>query len=130
MMVGVLHWRASKGRALAPLAALALSACSTAIIPSQSGSGRFTPATRPPGDSHGVIGADARTLIRLLGKPRLDIRDPTARKLQFSNGRCVLDTYLYPPRARREPVATYAEARTSDGSAMDWTVCVDQLRQR
>ena len=59
---------------------------------------------------------------------RGDIRDPAARKLQFGNGRCVLDTYLYAPRARREPVVTYAEARASDGTAMNWNACAEQLR--
>jgi hypothetical protein len=77
-----------------------------------------------------VIGVDARALVRLFGEPRLDIRDPAARKLQFSNGQCVLDAYLYPPRARREPLVTFAEARTSDGAAMDWADCASRLSKR
>ncbi len=52
------------------------------------------------------------------------------RKLQFSNGRCILDTYLYPARARREPVVTYAEARRMDGMMMDVTACMGQLKAR
>lgn len=98
----------------------------------------FTPATAPPtrpapvmpeqGSSAGIIGSEARSLIRSFGEPRLDIRDPAARKLQFSNGRCILDAYLYPSRARREPVVTYAEARRMDGTTMDVTACMDQLK--
>lgn len=88
----------------------------------------FTPASKPqPG---GVIGADARGLIRLFGEPRLDIRDPAARKLQFSNGRCVLDTYLYAPGVNREPLVTHADARDSAGSDMDWNACVRLLRRQ
>ena len=35
------------------------------------------------------------------GTPDLDVREGTARKLQFLGPACVLDAYLYPPRARR-----------------------------
>jgi hypothetical protein len=88
----------------------------------------FTPASKP--EPTGVIGADARGLVRLFGAPRLDIRDPTARKLQFANGQCVLDTYLYPPGANREPVVTHADARGSSGADMDWSACAKMLRGR
>jgi hypothetical protein len=129
--------------------AMALSACGE-VIPQSAPVPRapsapvqrpsFTPATPRPSQPEtqlegqprmaGVIGADAKALIRLFGEPRLDIRDPAARKLQFSNGRCVLDAYLYPDRARRDPVVTYAEARLADGTAMDWATCAAQLRAR
>jgi hypothetical protein len=85
---------------------------------------------RAPQPSHGVIGSDARALVRLFGEPRLDIRDPSARKLQFAGEACILDAYLYPPKANREPVVTYAEARTADGSTMDWADCAGRLRRR
>lgn len=126
----------TRGRLLAPLAALALSACATSsIVPAPRLPGGSTtappaPAVRAPQPSHGVIGADARALIRLFGEPRLDIRDPSARKLQFGGEACILDAYLYPPKANREPVVTYAEARTADGSTMDWVDCAGRLRRR
>jgi hypothetical protein len=88
------------------------------------------PALPEQNSSGGIIGSEARSLIRLFGEPRLDIRDPAARKLQFSDGRCILDAYLYPSRARREPVVTYAEARRMDGTTMDVTACMDQLKRR
>jgi hypothetical protein len=120
---------------LAPLVALALAGCGGVVVPPQSAS--FTPATPPPATPQaaaprfaGLIGAEARALIRLFGEPRLDIRDPAVRKLQFSDGQCVLDAYLYPPRERREPVATYAEARRSDGEAMNWEDCATRLARR
>ena len=87
----------------------------------------FTPATRP--GPTGLIGTDARGLQRQFGKPRLDIRDPTARKLQFANDRCVLDTYLYPPTANREPVVTYVEARSPNGTTVDSAACAKALRE-
>ncbi len=118
------------------LCAFALSGCGGALVPPPA-SASYVPATPRPSQPAppqqqiaGVIGADARALTRLFGEPRLDIRDPAARKLQFSDGRCVLDAYLYPPRERREPVVTFAEARTSDGTSMDVKACADQLRAR
>jgi hypothetical protein len=120
---------AGRGTILAPLAALALSACGTGVIPPPATSS-YKPVAPIVKDDTGVIGADNRSLIRLFGEPRLDIRDPSAQKLQFSNARCVLDVYLYPPRTKREPVATYAEARTPTGDPVDWSSCASQLRKR
>lgn len=124
--------------ALALLAAIGLSSCGPVIPPAPRPT--FTPATPRAAqpapvvperqDSTGIIGSEARALIRLFGEPRLDIRDPAARKLQFSDGRCILDTYLYPSRTRREPVVTYAEARKMDGTTMDLTACIGQLKAR
>jgi hypothetical protein len=140
------------GTGLALLAALALSACG-GMVPQSPRSTRPAPAPttqRPPvakppqpqppqqqqqrnapaAQANGVIGADARALIRLFGEPRLDVQDPAVRKLQFSNDRCILDAYLYAFRDRREPVVTFAEARRRDGTAMDWNACASQLRGR
>lgn len=118
---------------LAPFAAaLLLAGCGGSIVPPPkplpAPAAGFTPASKP--EPVGVMGADARGLIRLFGEPRLDIRDPSVRKLQFANGQCVLDTYLYPPAANREPVVTHADARTSAGNDMDWNACVKLLRGR
>jgi len=112
--------------ALLLLSGLILSGCgetTTAVRP-QTG---FTPATRPA--TTGLVGIDARALQRQFGKPRLDIRDPTARKLQFSNDRCVLDAYLYPPADNREPLVSYVEARTPTGAAVDANACAKTLRE-
>lgn len=128
------------GRLAGPGAALLLSACGGAVIPpavSTAPAPRYTPATPRPAvaltpqqQASGVIGVDARALTRMFGEPRLDIRDPAARKLQFGDGRCILDTYLYGTSTRSEPVVAHAEARGADGADMDWVACASQLRAR
>jgi len=110
---------------------LALTGCSAGVIPpgvTPPPAAGFTPTARP--EPTGVIGADARGLARLFGEPRLDIQDPGVRKLQFANDRCILDTYLYPPAANREPVVTHADARGVTGADMEWQACAQSLRRR
>lgn len=114
-----------------PLLALLLSGCGASLVPQTGGQAPpvgYAPAKRPqPG---GIVGADARGLQRLFGEPRLDIRDPAVRKLQFANAQCVLDAYLYPPAANREPVVTHVDARNSTGDDMDAAACAGLLRRR
>ncbi len=77
-----------------------------------------------------VIGADTAGLQRLFGKPRLDVWEGDARKLQFSGEACVLDVYLYPPRPGASPTSTYVDARrSSDGLDVDRAACVKALRK-
>lgn len=106
---------------------LALGACVAAPAVERP-STAIVPATRAPESA--LSGLSARDLLRRFGRPRLDIRDPTAHKLQFSGDRCILDTYLYAPRAGREPVVSYAEARAPDGRAVDANACAELLRRR
>ena len=75
------------------------------------------------GRTQGLIGVDARKLVSLLGKPRLDIRDPTVHKMQFAAGRCIIDAYLYAPAAGREPVTTYVDSRLATGEDIDIANC-------
>lgn len=77
----------------------------------------------------GVIGGTASDLTRRFGAPRLDVLEGDARKLQFSGTPCVLDVYLYPPAAGREPQATYVDARRSDGRDVDRAACIQALRK-
>lgn len=78
----------------------------------------------------GVIGAGRDGLIRQFGRPRLDVWEGDARKLQFSAKACVLDIYLYPPAPGREPAATYVDARrASDGQSVDRASCVAALKK-
>ena len=92
---------------------------------------RATPPARVlylPG-LEGVIGASAADLKRQFGEPRIDVYEGDARKLQFGGPACVLDVYLYPAAAGREPQATYVEARrASDGKDVDRVGCVGALR--
>ncbi len=79
----------------------------------------------------GVIAATSADLIRQFGPARLDVWEGDARKLQFSGTACVLDIYLYPAAAGREPQATYIDARrASDGKDVDRVTCIAALRQR
>lgn len=98
---------------------------------------RVRPSRKPPPSAiaqvvpgvEGVIGNDAAGLIRQFGKPRLDIIEGDARKLQFSGTACVLDAYLYPPAAGKEPLATFLDARRpSDGQDVDRAACIAALR--
>ena len=100
---------------------------------------RVRPARKPPPSAiaqvvpgvEGVIGNDAAGLIRQFGPPRLDIVEGDARKLQFSGTACVLDAYLYPPAAGKEPLATFIDARRpSDGQDVDRAACIAALRVR
>ncbi|MFZ9395202.1 MAG: hypothetical protein ACO25F_03960 [Erythrobacter sp.] len=75
-----------------------------------------------------VIGTSAAQLERRFGKPRLDVIEGDARKLQFSGEPCVLDVYLYPMQPGGSPVATHVEARrASDGREVDRASCVRAL---
>ena len=94
------------------------------------------PVTPPPAriqnlpGVEGVIGAGVAQLTREFGKPRLDVWEGDARKLQFTGTPCVLDIYLYPSAAGREPQATYVEARRpSDGRDVDRAACIAGLRK-
>ena len=77
-----------------------------------------------------VQGQTAAALTQLFGQPDADVREGTARKLQFQSGICVLDAYLYPPSAGAEPRVTYLDAREPDGSAIDRASCVAALTRR
>jgi hypothetical protein len=73
-----------------------------------------------------VLGHNAGTLVALFGQPDLDVREDQARKLQFAGPICVLDAYLY-PKAGREPLVTYVDARQPDGRDIDRASCVSAL---
>ena len=77
-----------------------------------------------------VIGRTAGMLASQFGKADLDIREGTARKLQFVGPACVLDAYLYPPAAGGEPIVTHIDARLPDGRDMDRASCVAALTRR
>ena len=77
-----------------------------------------------------VMGHDARALIALFGNPDQDMREPPARKLQYASTVCVLDAYLYPPAAGREPVVTHIDARSPAGDDIDRASCIAALSRR
>ncbi|MFS0773886.1 hypothetical protein [Sphingomonas sp. 1P08PE] len=109
---------------------LALAACVSPTVP------RVPQNTAPPPVAYSsiglerVIGQDAKGLVQLFGQPDADVREGTARKLQFGSNICVLDAYLYPDRTQAEPRVTYLDAREPDGSAIDRASCVAALTRR
>ncbi|MFD1106170.1 hypothetical protein [Sphingobium olei] len=112
-------------RRLAPGVGLPLlAACGAAVVPPAS----YTPPPAgPPASAFTrqgpLLGSDAKALTRQFGTPRLDIRETTVRKLQFANGRCVLDAYLYAAAKGKEPVVTHVDARTPAGADVDPAGC-------
>ena len=106
--------------------AASLAACATTappVAPSQ------VATALPRAGLEGVMGQDAAGLVRLFGQPDADVREGTARKLQFASAICVLDAYLY-PTGKAEPKVTWLDARERDGSAMDRASCVAALTRR
>lgn len=74
-----------------------------------------------------VMGKNGRALEALFGKPRLDIHEGEARKLQFVGSVCILDAYLYPPQQGGDAITTYLDARLPDGRDADRASCVGAL---
>ncbi len=76
-----------------------------------------------------VVGQDAAALTRLFGQPDAEVREGTARKLQFVGPICILDAYLY-PHGSEPPQVTWIDARQPDGSPIDRGSCVAALSRR
>ncbi|MEC3950928.1 hypothetical protein [Sphingobium sp. HWE2-09] len=108
-----------------------LAACGGGVVPKGS---YAPPPAGPPASAfmkHGpLMGSDARALTQMFGQPRLDIRETTVRKLQFANGRCVLDAYLYAPARGKEPVVTHVDARGPTGADVDPASCASALQAK
>lgn len=103
-----------------------LAGCATTSTPSP------TPILNapPPSGLDRVIGRDARALQILFGVPDLDVREGAGRKLQYAGPICVLDAYLYPPTAGREPIVRHLDARTPAGDDFDRASCIAALSRR
>ena len=112
------------------LAAL-LGGCATAV-PERTAAPVQPPVTRPytTVGLETVIGRTAALLESQFGKPDLDIREGTARKLQFSGPVCVLDAYLYPPKAGGDPIVTHIDTRLPDGNDIDRASCVAAMARK
>jgi len=116
-------------KAMAVIGALLLAGCATggAVRPAAA---PITPTTLPPRlGLERVLGRDASALIALFGQPEADLREGSARKLQFVGNACVLDAYLY-PKGSAAPVVTYVDARLPDGGDVDRAACVAALSRR
>lgn len=117
--------------AAAMVAALAVAACAPAVLEPKAVGARpvLLPSAMAGTGLDRVLGQDAAGLVRLFGLPDADVREGTARKLQFSGRFCVLDAYLY-PKGSAGPRVTYLDAREPDGSAIDRASCVAALARR
>lgn len=82
------------------------------------------PAVAIAAGLEGVMGRNASALTSRFGSPDLDVREGSARKLQFANRVCILDAYLYPRPGGSEPIVTHVDARMPDGRDMDRASCV------
>jgi hypothetical protein len=87
-------------------------------------------APSPQGGLERVMGQSTQILRGLFGEPDLDVHEGTARKLQYASGVCVLDAYLYPPAAGREPTVRYIDARLPSGEDFDRASCIAALSRR
>ena len=77
-----------------------------------------------------IVGQDAAALVRQFGQPDADVREGTARKLQFTSAICVMDAYLYPPTQGAEPRVTWVDTRQRDGSSIDRASCAAAIARR
>ena len=112
--------------------ALLLAGCGESTI-ARPATPASTVAKAPPLATNGlerVMGQNAAGLTQLFGMPDADIREGSARKLQFQGTFCVLDTYLYPGKSGGEPKVTYIDTRQPDGSPIDRASCVAALERR
>lgn len=87
------------------------------------------PAIAPVAGLKGVMGENAAALVRTFGQPDADVREGSARKLQFAGPICVLDAYLY-PKGTGEPRVTWVDTRQRDGAPIDRASCVAALQHR
>lgn len=118
--------------ALTLLPFAALSACGGATSAVEQRPATFIPPVQAkvPTGLDRVMGKNANTLVSLFGPAAQDVREETARKLQFAGSSCILDAYLYPPSKGKEPVVTHLSARIADGRDADKMSCVASLAKR
>jgi len=117
-------------RLAALLAALAAAGC-TATAPTTAPRPQPVAAALPSVGLESVIGQNAAALVRSFGPPDADVREGTARKLQFSSAICILDAYLYPPSGGSgEAKVTWVDSRQRDGRSIDRASCVAALARR
>ena len=120
------------GATILAAAALLASACAPRATrevapPSRPRAATASPPTRAVAGLEAALGRTAAQLTARFGPAALDIREGTARKLQFEGPACILDAYLYPPAAGGEPIVTHIDARLPDGRDFDRASCVAAL---
>lgn len=119
-------------RSLVLLTLLPLAACAMPAPPGPVATPRkpLSASSAPTGSASGaLIGRTAGELAQLFGPPAQEAYELDARRLQWANGRCVLDAYLLAKGGRGERRAIYADARTPAGEAVDAEACAATLRR-
>ena len=109
---------------IAALPLLLISCAPTATTQPVATPAAAMPRPVPVAGLESVMGRSAGALSAQFGTPILDVREGSARKLQFSGPACVLDVYLYPSEQGREAVVTHVDARLPDGRDIDRASCV------
>lgn len=90
------------------------------------------PPPAPPQVQQGglLIGFTGAQLAATFGSPDLRVVEGSGIKQQY-RGPCILDVYLYPPRADRgEPVVMHVDARGPQGNDVDREQCAAVLAER
>jgi hypothetical protein len=118
----------ARGATAAALALLA-AACTPATTATKPAAAAPVRVYAPAG-LEGVMGRTAAHIEGQFGRADLDIREGTARKLQFAGPVCVLDAYLYPRAGGGDPVVTHIDARLPDGRDFDRASCIAALTRR
>lgn len=86
----------------------------------------LAPATLDPDDLSGL----ARTeLAALLGEADFDRRDGPAEMLQYRNGNCILDVFLYRESANEAFRVAHVEARNLKMQSVPGEDCLRSLRE-
>ena len=116
-----------RGRIVLAGAALLGACTSGAVEQRRPAASAAPPPTRAVAGLEPVLGRTAAAVSALFGRPALDIREGSARKLQFESAACVLDAYLYPPAAGGEAIVTHVDTRLPDGRDMDRASCIAAL---
>jgi hypothetical protein len=110
--------------------ALLLAGCGAQTVRTVAAPSSAPPPPMKKAGLEGVLGQNARALTSLFGRPDQDLREANGRKLQFGNGVCVLDAYLYARKSGQEPVVTWLDARRPDGADADRAACVTALTRK
>ena len=110
--------------------ALATAACTPTTTATKPAAAAAPTRVYAPAGLEGVMGRTAGYIEGQFGRPDLDIREGTARKLQFAGPICVLDAYLYPRAGGGDPIVTHIDARLPDGRDIDRASCIAALTRR
>jgi len=110
--------------------ALIVSGCDATHSSGGAGMETSTPASTPADLGPDHLSGLARTeLTTLLGAPDFGRRDGPAEILQYRNGNCILDVFLYRESANESFQVAHVEARNLDMQEVPGEDCLRSLRE-